>query len=105
MYSPEQWPALAEELVAFDQQIHSDVNIKIRRSDGPVVKRSIVAPSESFRTPVGSAIDPIQHRADVLVAITCGDAADAGSTTTKDVFDAVLQASIVSPFCEPFGWS
>ncbi|KAH7341643.1 TAP-like protein-domain-containing protein [Rhizoctonia solani] len=99
MYSPARWPDLAEQLAKI-HEFFADA------SHGSQTKRSLPAslvdilPRQSNTNNNATNDDPAPDYA--FQGVTCADAVDAGSTTTKDVFDFLVHVTrTVSPMFGP----
>ncbi|KAG9096104.1 hypothetical protein FRC06_009047, partial [Ceratobasidium sp. 370] len=96
MYSPSGWPGLAEKLALSAEFLKNQSSVK------PPTTRSIGSGTRLFQdrqTANNSKNeDPAPDYA--FQAVTCADAADAGNTTTKDVFDFLVHVTrTVSQMC------
>ncbi|CAE6422740.1 unnamed protein product [Rhizoctonia solani] len=90
MYAPSNWPALASEL--------ADIANEVLAHESHT-KRSLPS-SIDLQSATGTNDDPAPDYA--FQGVTCGDAADAGNTTTKDVFDFLVHVTrTVSPMFGP----
>ncbi|KAG8740391.1 hypothetical protein FRC11_000286, partial [Ceratobasidium sp. 423] len=103
MYSPTDWPRLAEQLVS----IHEFLSNTTSESNYTHTKRSFppslstILPRQSTTTTSNTTNkDPAPDYA--FQGVTCADAVDAGNTTTKDVFDFLVHITrTVSPMFGP----
>ncbi|KAG8730885.1 hypothetical protein FRC12_020025 [Ceratobasidium sp. 428] len=85
MYTPTRWPKLAQDLADITAAVNnltSSTALKARSL------RSMSSVLQNRQTSNGSSVDPAPDYA--FQAVTCGDAMDAGNTTTKDVFDSLV---------------
>ncbi|KAG8721708.1 hypothetical protein FRC09_007499 [Ceratobasidium sp. 395] len=85
MYTPTRWPQLAQDLAELNAAFSN------LTSSTPLKARSLQPMDSALRnrqTSNSSSEDPAPDYA--FQAVTCGDAMDAGNTTTKDVFDFLV---------------
>ncbi|CAE7193805.1 unnamed protein product [Rhizoctonia solani] len=96
MYHPSGWPQLAKDLVEVYKVVHNET----RTSQ---TKRSLPEPLIGVsprQTANGTNSDPAPDYA--FQGVTCADAVDPGDTTTKDVFDFLVEVTrTVSPMFGP----
>lgn len=110
MYTPVQWPALANNLYQVADLLYTGNNTNSKRT--PVLGYDLPHPSNMWGIPKRDTTSPrpfgdAMRKRGLLVkrdsdpslydyafqAITCADAIDSGNTTTTDVFNEILFAS------------
>ncbi|CAE7233901.1 unnamed protein product [Rhizoctonia solani] len=98
MYSPTTWPKLAEELAEIYEYLHNETSTsQTKRSLSNTKSLLDMLPRQTTN---GTDDDPAHIYA--LQGITCADTVDAGNTTTKDVFDFLVEVTrTVSPMFGP----
>lgn len=95
MYGPASWPNLAKQLATFHEFLHNETYKSQTKRSLPELLLDIL-PRQMAN---GTDDDPAPDYA--FQGVTCADAVDAGDTTTKDVFDFLVEVTrTVSPMCE-----
>ncbi|CAE6465868.1 unnamed protein product [Rhizoctonia solani] len=96
MYGPSGWPKLAERLAAVHEFLYNQTHSSQTKRSLPESLVDILP----RQTANGANNDPAPDYA--FQGVTCADGIDAGSTTTKDVFDFLVEVTrTVSPMFGP----
>ncbi|KAG8740786.1 hypothetical protein FRC10_003895 [Ceratobasidium sp. 414] len=97
MYTPTGWPGLAEKLALSAEFLKNQSSVKPPTTRSLGSKTSLLQGRQAANNSQNE--DPAPDYA--FQAVTCADAADAGNTTTKDVFDFLVHVTrTVSQMCK-----
>jgi hypothetical protein len=93
LYTPRDWPSFAQNLAQLSVALTgSTSNSTAKRFVRPITRPSPLHASLSLKRDTSTnSSDPATDYA--YQAITCADAVDAGNTTTRDGFDAVVNVT------------
>lgn len=108
MYTPIQWPQLAEKLAgyaSFLTNASTSSNTTVKRFSGVLPPMHTLDRREATTNDTDAIIKNLRSFY-TFRGITCGDAIDAGGVTTKDVFDFIVNVTrTVSPMFGPGGFN